>query len=558
MQGDDTAFNQTNEAALPVVLAVAPPGSEDVLDAPTFLGRMPNVGILYLASALERAGYPSVALDRHYDSCSPFEFAAEILSHEPRLIGFTLFDLTMEFTKQALEIIRRLYDGPIVVGGYTATFHADDILREWPEVDFILLHEAEDSLVALMRYLDGSGPIESIANLCWRGEDGVKRTGAGRLVDVTATPWPKRYWQETQDVTPIITRRGCTSRCTFCAMVPFYDREQGPVVRYRDVINVVDEIEACIENGRTELMFYDDDFGLATERDRSWADQFAEEVVRRGLRFQFGIELRVIDVVRGQQQLASLGAAGLSHMAVGMESLLPRQLELFRKGYKQADVYKAIEILRHTSIYYQTNVIFWDPWTTLAEASEHLRLLDEIDFQDQLATANYPFYAATLSARQGTAVHTLLTEQGLLQRSARAFYRYDYDFQDPDTGAFHEHCLPDFLDRGRRTITRPPALWMLVPRLRFARHAELAAALQSAGSALARTEFEYFRRYIELAREYGAANPDALPFKALHGEMAVRLAACAAAFPSVPDTVIAEVSAGGLPVGPGRVSAGAP
>jgi hypothetical protein len=327
-------------------------------------------------------------------------------------------------------------------------------------------------------------------------------------------------------------------------MVPFYDRELGPVVRYRTVADVVDEIELCVEHARTDLMFYDDDFGLATERDRNWADQFADEIGRRGLRFQFGVELRVIDVIRGHAQLPALHKAGLSHMAIGMESLLPRQLELYKKGYKQEDVFKALRVLRDCPVHYQTNVIFWDPWTTLAEASEHLELLDGIGFQDQLASANYPFYAATLCARKGTAVHTRLIERGLLRRSTRSFYRYDYEFQDPETAMFHRHLLPDFLDRTRRTITRPPALWMLVPRLKFAGYDEVAEQLQRAGSTLARTEFEYFRRYVEMARTCRTCDPNAAAFQTLHVEMASRLAAVASAFPSVPGSVLADLSSG--------------
>lgn len=528
------------EATATVVLAVAPPGTEDVLDAPTFLGRMPNVGILYLAASLERAGYPCEALDRHYDGCSPFELAAEILSHGPRLIGFTLYDLTMEFTKQTLEIIRRLYDGPIVAGGYTATFHARDVLEQWPEVDYVLTHEAEDSLVMLMRHLDGALPIEEVPSACWRNAAGEICTSApGRLVDVAGVPWPKRYWDEAQDVTPIITRRGCTSRCTFCAMVPFYDRSQGVVVRYRPVEDVVDEIQQCVENGRTELMFYDDDFGLATERDRQWADAFANEVAQRGLRFQFGVELRVLDVIRGRAQLLALQQVGLNHLAIGMESLLPRQLELYRKGYKAQDVYKALETVRDIPVFIQTNVIFWDPWITLAEASHHLELLDGINFQDQLASANYPFYAATLSARRGTAVYDRMTELGLLHPSPRSFYRFDYEFQDPETARFHRDCLPDFLDRTRRTLTRPPALWMLVPRLIFAGYPALARSLQQSGTVLARTEFEYFQRYIGIARQEGA-NAAAAAFEALHEEMAARLATIT--FPQVPDNILAEMT----------------
>ena len=527
-----------------VVLVVAPPGDADVLDAPTFLGRMPNVGILYLASALEKAGYPTLALDRHYDPVTPFQLAADIVARAPRLVGFSLFDLTMDFTRQTLSILSALYRGPIVVGGYTATFHAEDLLGEWPWVDAVFLNEAEESLVAYLRHLDGETGIEEVPGIVLRDPEKpgeVLRAAAARSPDVTALPWPQRHWDNDEDVTPIVTRRGCTSACSFCSMVPFYDRESAPIVRYREVTDVVDELADCLKNGRTEFMFYDDDFGLATRRDREWADAFCDEVAVRGLRFQFGVELRVIDMIRGVEQIPRLRRAGLSHIAIGMESLLPRQLSLLNKGYKQHQVLQAIEVADTAGIFYQTNVIFWDPFITLKEAAEHLRLLDRINIQDQLSSANYPFYAGTLTARKGTRLHRELVERGLLTPSRHAFYRYSYDFADSGTRDFHALILPDFLDRTRRVIRRPSALWMLVPRLEFHGHTALADQLKQAGRRLAREEFLYFQRLIDLSLEHGAADPRKTPFRDLHDEMAVRLSAASSDFPELDRKLLDDV-----------------
>jgi anaerobic magnesium-protoporphyrin IX monomethyl ester cyclase len=525
----------------PVVLAVAPPGGSDVLDAPTFLGRMPNIGILYLAAALERAGVPCVALDRHYDEVTPFQLASEILGLRPRLIGFTLFDLTMEFTRDTLRVIGLLGDAPVVVGGYTATFHGDEILERWPEVDFVLEREAEESLVALVEHLDGKRPLEDVPGLRCRGDGGLVRTPPAKLPDVERLPWAKHDWAARTDVTPMITRRGCTSRCSFCSMVPFYDLSLGPIVRYRRPEEVVDEIERCLEHGRDELMFYDDDFGLVTKKDRSWCADFCAELRRRAVPVHFGVELRVIDVVRGEDLLRELRDVGLSHMAIGMESMLPRQLALYRKGYKQEDVLAAVEVADAVGVDYQTNVIFWDPWTTLEEADQHLDLLDSIRIQDQLSSANYPFYAGTLTARRGTSVHEHLTELGLLRRSPHAFYRFEYDFQDPEAAAFHETVLFDFLQRSRRTLKRPPTLWLLVPRLHHVGLHELAEEFRAAGRKLAQADFEYFRALVTLSRDRLHDPELDASLAELHRSMEPRIRECVGAFPRLPPDALRRI-----------------
>lgn len=125
------------------------------------------------------------------------------------------------------------------------------------------------AIVRRTAFLDIGGFCE---DLHWRANGMIRHPGKAPLVDVTGIPWPHRNWHEDQDVTPIITRRGCTSACGFCAMVPFYDRDLGPVVRYREVRDVVDEIEHCVEHGRLELMFHDSPTGGRRSRPkRSWS-----------------------------------------------------------------------------------------------------------------------------------------------------------------------------------------------------------------------------------------------------------------------------------------------
>src|SRR5262249_18284282 len=118
----------------PIVLAVAPdPPSDHGYAVKDMLGRMPNTGIRYLAAVLERSGYTCLPLDRQHSDASPLQLAAEILDKDPAVVGFTLYDATIPTTRQTIALVRLAFDGPIVVGGYTPTFHSEDILREWPD-----------------------------------------------------------------------------------------------------------------------------------------------------------------------------------------------------------------------------------------------------------------------------------------------------------------------------------------------------------------------------------------------------------------------------------------
>src|SRR5205807_2280382 len=108
---------------------------------------------------------------------------------------------------------------------------------------------------------------------------------------------------------------------------------------------------------------------------------------------------------------------------------------------------------------FQTNVIFWDPWLTVGEAVEHVSLLEEIRIQDQLGSANFPFFAGVLVARRGTKLHTVLSAANMLRLRQGSFCDYEYDFADPAVAAYHRGPHLQFLQRVR-AAPRPPALWL--------------------------------------------------------------------------------------------------
>jgi anaerobic magnesium-protoporphyrin IX monomethyl ester cyclase len=524
----------------PVVLAVAPdPPSDSGWSVKQMLGKMPNAGIQYLAAVLEQNGYPCVTFDRQQSEMSPVELVNEILENDPSLVGFTLYDATINTTRQTISMLRLAYRGPIVVGGYTPTFHAEDILREWQDVEYVVVREGEAAIVALMEHLRKQRPIEDVPNLFYRKDGSIQRNPEKPLQDVNQLPWMKREWPETGDVTPIITRRGCMSRCSFCSMVPFYDSSLGPLVRARRPSDVVDEIEVCIAKGATEFMFYDDDFGLSSKQEREWCGQFLAEVGKRGLDFHWSVELRIADVIRGESILRELCDVGLKHISLGMESVLPRQLKLYNKGYTQADVFKGVEIAKTLPVDFQTNVIFWDPWSTMPEAVEHLELLDKIGVQDQIGNANFALFSGVLLARRGTKIYSMLSEAGRLRLRPGTFCEYKYDFYDAQVTAFHAFPMWSFHVRARQ-VPRPPVLWRNIPRLERAGRKELAAAYRTYGKAVTHAEFDYFRALVTTCSKMTSWEDMNRTAGEIRDEFGPRIDECANLLPASIETEIPE------------------
>src|SRR5688572_29456473 len=97
----------------PVVLVVAPdtPLPFKGFSTKDFLGRMPNIGVRYLAAVLEARGARAVVLDRQHTAISPLRLASEINALKPSLVGFTLYDVTMPSTHATISLLRHAYKG---------------------------------------------------------------------------------------------------------------------------------------------------------------------------------------------------------------------------------------------------------------------------------------------------------------------------------------------------------------------------------------------------------------------------------------------------------------
>lgn len=136
------------------------------------LGNLLPMGIFGLADATDRSGFHTriYHLGVEFLFTMGFRLAPLIRSKRPLLVGL---DLHWHYqTHDVLETARKIKaekaDTLVVLGGYTATIYAEDILREHPCVDFIIRGEAEKPLVVLLRMIKSGGALELVPNLSFR------------------------------------------------------------------------------------------------------------------------------------------------------------------------------------------------------------------------------------------------------------------------------------------------------------------------------------------------------------------------------------------------------
>lgn len=254
------------------------PISDVVPSTPVF--EMYPIGFASLSEYLERHGLKvriiNVALKMLKDE--KFDVEQLILKNKPLAFGIDLHWMAHVQGALALaEIIKRFHpEIPVILGGLSATYYHEEILRQYPFIDFVVRGDStEKPLLKLLQAIKGKGNFKNIPNLTWRDEaNGVHLNPLTcvpealdditidyrhimkkvvRYVDPTGYQ-PFIDWY-TYPVTAVFTCRGCIYHCKTCGGSALTFRSianrkkpayRNPKLLAQDIFNISDHLHAPV------------------------------------------------------------------------------------------------------------------------------------------------------------------------------------------------------------------------------------------------------------------------------------------------------------------------
>ncbi len=254
------------------------PISDVVPSTPIF--EMYPIGFASLSEYLERHGLKARIINIAMKMLKNEKFDVERLIQKNRPVAFGI-DLHwmahVQGTLALAEIIKRFHpDIPVILGGLSATYYHEELLRQYPFIDFVLRGDStEKPLVQLLQTIKKGGPFENIPNLTYRDEKNqiqvnplshVPETLDEMTIDyshimrkVVRYADPTGYqpfinWYS-YPVTAVFTCRGCTYSCRTCGgsaqtfrkmanrAKPAY---RNPKLLAQDIFNVSDHLHAPV------------------------------------------------------------------------------------------------------------------------------------------------------------------------------------------------------------------------------------------------------------------------------------------------------------------------
>lgn len=338
-----------------------------------------------------------------------------------------------------------------IAGGHFFTYMIKETLTRHP-IDFIVKYEGEETLLELLREIEGGArTFNHIKGIAFSDDGRIVETPPRPLLqNLDELPFPaydllpmNLYGRRSRNHPHLVSvehSRGCTDRCEFCILWQHMaDRTCGePIPKYRSK-----SPERCFEEvkylakkyDRKTFAWVDPTWNL----DPAWCDRFSRLILRSGLKIQFTAWMRADGVVRDEKLgiLEKEVKAGLVQAMIGVERIRPKDLKALNKHNNSGAITaEAFSILRskYPSVYTIGTMIYglWDDTKSS---------LDELLSYDHKTGMDYGFFIP-LTPTPGTKIWQEAKEKGRL--AATDFSAYNFHTPVMRTRALSRRSLENF------------------------------------------------------------------------------------------------------------------
>lgn len=376
------------------------------------------LGLLYIASYLEQQGHSVEICDLNAMRQLTNDIEGVLRSYSNKtydFIGLSGLISTYQWQRNILNVIRN-FNAPIILGGGMATFAPDFVVRNYPEIDIIVLDEGEQ---AMLEIANGT-PLKDIDGIWYWDEVWMHNPKMRLIADLDSLPFPNYDKVPVHEVylgnaiwgratgnssginydmkrsLNMIISRGCKFNCSFCAHA---FKVPGIHFRQRSVENVLDEIDELVDKYEIDFIgFVDDNFCT----DRDWVVEFCIKLIERPYKLHWGCSARVDEV--DEQLLELMRHANCEWIGYGVEALDQKVLRNMRKGnikeYKE-QTERAIRLTKESGIWCNCTFIIGYPgenWETIQATAQ---------FMAENGVLNNMFYATAYSSTKFYKDHKL-------------------------------------------------------------------------------------------------------------------------------------------------------
>ena len=337
--------------------------------------------------------------------------------------AFSAFSILFDYSYSRIrnfafmKMTRKLLpDAKIVVGGTAVSIFGKYVVEKCPVNSTVVVGEGEPAMLSIV-----DGEETTIGECYYKDSNGKIRfhhrqenfdLGSLSAVDfnyIESIFPPFREYMD--DYVGVHTKRGCPYQCHFC----LYNKIEGHTQRYRDPVEIVDEIESLNKNyGVSKIWFTDAQF-CSTRRSTHHVEKILDEVIRRKLKIEWTgyIRLNYLTPDLAKKMLLS-GLASLDLSFTGTQEMINR----LTLGYSLEQQMQAFQMFKDAG-YTDQKVKLYMPLNAPGETVQTLlQTIDCIkDLYAMFGRDNVLPFIFFIGIQPGTPVEELLISQGYLDKN---------------------------------------------------------------------------------------------------------------------------------------------
>lgn len=355
------------------------------------MANSPVLGIMYLTTVLDKAGYQAKVIDADAMSLTWEKLSEKLKEENPDIIGLTATTLGMPVLYKTAEVCRgALPEVKILAGGFGPTLEPEKTLKECEAVDILGLGECEITIVELVKCLEKGGDLNLVKGIAFRGlnKEFIKTPEQSLIEDLDSIPFPNYNLLEPNFSTyhgvhgshkginlpnaVMMGSRGCPHRCIFCC-------NAGKKPRFRSPKNIVDEIEFYKKELKVKsVQLYDNEFVGMSMGQNQWIKNICQEIISRGLndlaylcqgRCSQFIDLGTLQIMR---------QAGFRWIWWGVESGSQKILDRIHKDQKIADIYRSFNLAKQAKVYSLMFIMVGFPDETNEDIEKSAKIIKDL------------------------------------------------------------------------------------------------------------------------------------------------------------------------------------
>lgn len=307
--------------------------------------RMP-LGLAYIGAALEKAGHEVKVTDGALYDLSAEETVERALVNDPEFLGIGCTTPLYHQATAIIELVKKRSPSTVVIFGGPHVSALPQATLETSKADFVCIGEAEESVVAIVDHVLNKKDPADITGIAYRWGKYSGHTKEYRLrlhqstvttakaIDLNKCPVParhlfeyKEYMDYSRDIrepqSAAMFSRGCPGKCAFCGAA-------DTLVRWRNIDNIVDELEGVQAMGIPNLFIMDDTYTSNKKR----VLELSKGIVDRGIKLNLSVQLRLDQIDR--EVCDAMFASGVRYVGPGIESGNELIIKAIGKGPRES------------------------------------------------------------------------------------------------------------------------------------------------------------------------------------------------------------------------------